>query len=263
MSGQTIRFQDGEAYDRGMGRWSRLAADIFLDWVAPDPGLRWIDIGCGSGAFTEAVVQRHAPTEIVGVDPSEAQIAFARTRPTTTAATFESGDAQALRFEADRFDAAAMALVIFFVPDPAKGVAEMARVVRPGGIVATYAWDMAGGGFPFHPIQAELRAMGITPPLPPTVGASDLGVMRELWTNAGLEMIETRVIEVTRTFTDFDDLWVSSTITGSIGPTVAGMTPDALSALRERVRSRLPAPAADGSISYQSRANAIKGRVPR
>lgn len=260
MSAPPIRFQDGEAYERGMGVWSRLAADIFLDWVAPADGLRWLDIGCGSGAFTEAVIQRHAPAGIIGIDPAEAQIAYARTRPSTTAARFEIGDAQNLPFADGEFDAAAMALVIFFVPDPAKGVAEMTRVVRPGGLVATYAWDMAGGGFPFHPVQAELRAMGIIPPMPPSVGASDLDAMRDLWTNAGLDAIETRQIEVRRTFADFDDFWRSSTITGSIGPTVAGMTEAAAEDLRARVRARLPAPAANGSITYQSRANAIKGR---
>src|SRR3954468_6959238 len=87
-----------------------------------------------------------------------------------------------------------MALVIFFVPDPAKGVAEMVRVVRPGGMVATYAWDMLGGGFPFDPIQVEFRALGITPPLPPSVNASRMNVMRDLWSNAGLQAIDTREI---------------------------------------------------------------------
>jgi ubiquinone/menaquinone biosynthesis C-methylase UbiE len=112
--------------------WSQLAGRVFLDWLAPSSGLRWIDIGCGSGAFTELLAQRCAPAEIQGIDPSEAQFAFARTRPALRETTFLRGDAMALPFEADRFDAAVMALVLFFVPDPAKGVAEMARVVCPG-----------------------------------------------------------------------------------------------------------------------------------
>ena len=81
MAGQQIRFDDGAAYERMMGTWSRLAGNIFLDWLAPRPGLRWIDIGCGSGAFTELLVERCAPTEVQGIDPSEAQLAFARARP--------------------------------------------------------------------------------------------------------------------------------------------------------------------------------------
>src|SRR5215468_987831 len=145
MTQQPIRFDDGAAYDRGMGVWSQLAGQVFLDWLALSSGLRWIDIGCGSGAFTELLAQRYAPAEIHGIDPSEAQFAFARARPALRKATFLRGDAMALPFETDRFDAAVMALVLFFVPDPAKGVAEMARVVRPGGTVSTYLW-IAGRG---------------------------------------------------------------------------------------------------------------------
>ena len=150
MAEQQIRFDDGAAYERMMGIWSRFAGDIFLDWLAPRPGLRWIDIGCGNGAFTELLVERCAPAEVQGIDPSEGQLAFARTRPAARVAEFRQGDAMALPFSDGRFDAAVMALVIFFVPDPPKGVAEMARVVCPGGTVATYAWDMLGGGKKRH-----------------------------------------------------------------------------------------------------------------
>ena len=128
---ETIRFDDGEAYERGMGIWSRRAGEVFLDWLAPASGLAWIDVGCGNGAFTELLVQRCAPREVLGVDPSDAQLRFARERPGAEGAHFREGDALALPFEPGRFDAAVMALVIFFVPEPAKGVAEMMRVVGP------------------------------------------------------------------------------------------------------------------------------------
>src|SRR5436190_12756707 len=172
MAEQHIRFDDGAAYERMMGKWSRLAGDIFLDWLAPRSGLRWIDVGCGNGAFTELLVERCAPAEVQGLDPSEGQLAFARTRPAARVAKFRQGDAAALPFPENRFDAAVMALVIFFVPDPAKGVAEMTRVVCPGGVVAAYAWDMLGGGFPGDPIQVEMRAVGLRPLLPPSAAAS-------------------------------------------------------------------------------------------
>jgi ubiquinone/menaquinone biosynthesis C-methylase UbiE len=74
MSEPRIRFEDGAAYDQGMGRWSLIAGNVFLDWLAPEAGLRWIDVGCGSGAFSELVVQKCAPAEIQGVDPSDAQL---------------------------------------------------------------------------------------------------------------------------------------------------------------------------------------------
>src|SRR5262249_5154564 len=100
------RFNDGEAYERGMGVWSRLAGEVFLDWLAPPRGLRWIDVGCGNGALTELVVQRCAPLEMRGIDPSEAQLAYARQRPGAKGAEFLLGNAEALPFEARRFDAA-------------------------------------------------------------------------------------------------------------------------------------------------------------
>jgi SAM-dependent methyltransferase len=261
MTTPSIRFEDGDAYERAMGGWSRLAGEVFLDWLAPAPGLRWLDVGCGSGAFTELVVQRCAPREAHGVDPSEAQLAFARARPAARVARFHHGDALALPFEPMRFDVAAMALVIFFVPEPAKGVAEMVRVVRPGGLVAAYAWDILGGGFPFAPIGAELRAFGHPPPLPPSVAASRMDALRELWSGAGLQAVTTREITVQRSFTDFEDFWNNSTITGSIRPTIAGMTAADRETLRARLRARLPADA-EGRITYSARANAIQGRVP-
>jgi ubiquinone/menaquinone biosynthesis C-methylase UbiE len=143
---QPIRFDDGAAYERTMGVWSRIAGERMLDWLAPAPGLGWIDVGCGGGAFTDLVIGRCAPREIDGVDPAAAQIDFAAARPGARAARFRVGDAMALPFENDRFDVAIMALVIFFVPDPARCVAEMARVTRPGGAVAAYAWDVFGDG---------------------------------------------------------------------------------------------------------------------
>lgn len=261
MAAQPIRFDDGAAYERGMGVWSQLAGEIFLDWLARDTGLRWIDVGCGNGAFTELVMRRCAPAEAQALDPSDAQLAFARSRPGARGATFQSGDAMALPFDSDRFDAAVMALVIFFVPEPAKGVAEMVRVVRPGGTVAAYAWDILGGGFPFGPIQTELRALGFTPALPPSVDASRLDALKALWTGAGLEAVETREIVVQRQYPDFEDFWSTSMAMGSMQASLAGMSSDDVEKLKSRVRARLSAETG-GGVSYQARANAVKGRVP-
>jgi SAM-dependent methyltransferase len=260
MAEPQIRFTDGAAYERMMGVWSRLAGDIFIDWLAPAPGLRWLDVGCGSGAFTELLIGRCAPAEVQGIDPSEAQLAFARTRPGAGMAEFRQGDAMALPFPENRFDAAIMALVIFFVPDPAKGVAEMARVVGPGGTVATYAWDMLGGGWPGEPIRTELQAMGRTALSPPSDAASRMEALRGLWTEAGLDAVETRPITVRRTFADFDEFWATTLLGASVGPTIAAMPPVDVEQLRSRVAVRLPADEA-GRISYPARANAIKGRV--
>lgn len=261
MAEQSIRFDDGAAYERAMGIWSQIAGRVFLDWVAPAEGLRWLDVGCGNGAFSELLMQRCAPAEMHGVDPSEAQIAFARGRPGAQGATFQLGDAMALPYEADRFDGAVMALVIFFVPEPARGVAEMARVVRPGGTVAAYAWDLLGGGFPFHPFQAELRALGFTPTLPPNPGAAQMEALRALWSGAGIEAVETREITVQRTFADFEDFWVSSTAMSTMRPMLDAMAPADLNRFKAKVRGWVAEDAA-GRVTYEARANAVKGRVP-
>jgi ubiquinone/menaquinone biosynthesis C-methylase UbiE len=176
-------------------------------------------------------------------------------------AEFRQGDALALPFPENKFDAATMALVIFFVPDPPKGVAEMVRVVRPGGTVAAYAWDIMGGGFPLEPLQAEMRAMGLKTLRPPSAEASRLDALRDLWTGASLEAVETREIVVQRTFADFDEFWTTSQLGSSVAPIVAAMPPSDVELLKMRVRANLP-PDASGRITYSARANAVKGRVP-
>jgi SAM-dependent methyltransferase len=256
-----IRFDDGAAYERYMGTWSQLAGDAFLDWLAPPAGLRWLDVGCGNGAFTAMLAQRCAPSAVDGIDPSEEQLAYARARPALRgAARFRAGDAMALPFPDDAFDAAVMPLVIFFVPEPAKGVAEMARVVRPGGIVAAYAWDLPGGGFPYQALHDAIRGLGVAVPSAPSVDASRVDVMRDLWSGAGLEEVETRPLTVQRTFDGFDDYWAIIRGGPSVGRQLAAMSSEQLAALASQMRAHLPADPA-GRITCTARANAIKGRV--
>jgi ubiquinone/menaquinone biosynthesis C-methylase UbiE len=263
MTESQIRFDDGAAYERMMGIWSGFAGAVFIDWLKPSLGLKWIDVGCGNGAFSELLVERCAPAEVEGIDPSQGQIDYARQRPAARLANFNIGNAMALPFSDNAFDAATMALVIFFVPEPAKGVAEMARVVRPGGTVAAYAWDILGGGFPQEPIRIEMRAMGLTPVNPPSVEASRIEAMRELWRGAGFDAVETREITVQRTFADFEEFWTTSLLGASVGPTIAAMSSGEIDRLKERVQARMPAADAEGRVAYTARANAVKGRVPK
>lgn len=262
MATSEIRFDDGAAYERYMGVWSRRVGETFLDWLAPQPGLRWLDVGCGGGAFTETLLERCRPASVHGIDPSPGQLAFARSRTALRAADFREGDAMAQPFQDDTFDAAVMPLVIFFVQDPQKGVAEMARVVCRGGMVTAYAWDMPGGGFPYHSLHVEMRALGLDVPTPPSPYASSRDVLRELWLGAGLDAVETREITVQRTFADFADYW--RTILGgpSVGPKLATMSSGEIELLEARMRERLASDAA-GGITYSARANAVKGRVAK
>jgi SAM-dependent methyltransferase len=262
MAEQQIHFDDGASYEQMMGIWSRFAGEIFLDWLALPLGLRWIDIGCGSGAFTELLVERCSPVEVQGIDPSEGQLAFARARPASRLAKFQQGDAMALPFADSSFDAAVMALVLVFVPDPAKGVSEMVRVVAPGGAVVTYMWDMLGGGFPLDPIISEMQAMDVAPARPPRMDASRMEALRGLWIGAGLEDVQTREIIMHRTFANFDDFWMTSLKSPSLRPTVAAMKSGDVETLRSRMRARLPADT-DGRITYGARAPAVRGRRPK
>lgn len=256
-----IRFEDGAAYDRFMGVWSRLVGQIFLDWLAPDSGWRWLDVGCGNGAFTELIVRHCAPQAVDGIDPAPAQLAYARTIPALQGAQFRQGDAMALPFADNAFDAAVMPLVIFFVPDPAKGVAEMARVVRPGGVVAAYAWDMVSGGFPYQDLRLAMNELGVSVPMPPSPDASLIENMKKLWSDAGVQSVETREIAVQRIFSDFDDYWATVLGGPSAGSKLAAMKFEDQLRLQSFIRERQTKDA-NGRIVYNARANAVKGHVP-
>jgi len=256
-----FHFDDGAAYDRYMGVWSRLVGASFLDWLAPQPGLRWLDVGCGNAAFTMMLAERCAPAMIHGIDPSEAQLEFARTRLPSTVACFERGDAMALPFPDDSFDAAVMPLVIFFVPDPAVGVAEMARVVRPGGVVCAYAWDMYGRGFPYVAVNDVLRETGVESAREANPDASRLDRMQELWTGAGLDAVETHAFTVRRTFPSFADFW--DTVLGgpNAGRQLRTLSPDDRARFQAKLRERLGVADEAAPFTVSARANAVRGRV--
>jgi ubiquinone/menaquinone biosynthesis C-methylase UbiE len=261
MSQMSHLFADGKAYERLMGRWSRLAGEIFLDWLDVPVKLRWLDVGCGNGAFTETLIARCSPLEVIGIDPSEAQLAFARTRPGAKPAQFQTGDAQALPFSNDHFDAAAMALVLTLLSDAGKAVSEMARVVRPGGWVGTYVWDVPGGGRPVHPIYVAMESLGMPSPRPPNAAVSLRENMQALFEDAGFELAETRVIRIPVAYADFDDFWNSNSVpVGLQGQAIHEMSPTARERLRARLREQLPV-GSEGRIVYESFANAVKGRV--
>jgi SAM-dependent methyltransferase len=262
MRDATIRFDDGATYEQTVGAWSRLVGADFLDWLEPVPGSRWLDVGCGTGSFTELLVERCAPIEVHGIDPAEPQLTYARTRPAGRIALFRKGDAMALPYGRHRFDSAVMALVIFFVPDPARCVAEMVRVVRPGGTVAAYAWDIAGGGSAVEPVMVELQAIGIAPPRPPKYLAAGIEALEQMWAGCGLEDTETRQFTVQRTFADFAAYWAFASMANTVAAALRTLPDSEIDLLKLRVHARLPTDAA-GRIVQTARANAVKGRRPQ
>jgi ubiquinone/menaquinone biosynthesis C-methylase UbiE len=255
-------FDDGAAYERFMGRWSRAVGNIFLDWLAPPKNSQWLDIGCGTGAFTELVLGSCSPASIVGIDPFPQQIEYARSLPAARYAEFRVGDALNLPFPDRSFDVVASALVLNFVPDRPRGLAEMRRTAKPGGLVAGYVWDFAGGRATGAPLAKGMRAIGLEPPVTPGTRDTTIGALEVLFAGAGLQSVEVRPIEIKPTYADFDDFWTSQT--ASVSPQakfIASLADSDRERLREEVRSILPSNP-DGSVSYYACAHAIKARVP-
>ncbi len=254
---EAMQFQDGERYESMMGVWSALIGATFLDWLEVPSGGRWADVGCGNGASTELIVSRANPAAVEAIDPSEAQLAFARKRHRAGVANFTIGSALELPFGDASFDAAVMALVIFFVPDPAKGVAEMRRVVRSGGTVAAYAWDIEGGGFPYEAVHVSMREIGAQPMQPPRSEVAALDTLARLWTDAGLSEVETREITASRSFPTFEEYWTTATSAPGIGPVLARLGTEEVDVIRNSVHRSL----GSGQITISGRAHAVKGRV--
>jgi len=173
---------------------------------------------------------------------------------------FLEGDAQNLPLPDACVDAAVMALVLFFVPDPLQGVREMVRVVRADGVIAAYHWDLAGGGFPLQPILDAVHAGGYQSQQPPSAWAAALKASEDLWRSAGLVDVHTRQFEVSRTFESFDDFWRSAHGSPRLRDLFASLSPAELQHIKEDARGRI-ASAGDGSLAIMARANAVKGRT--
>jgi len=261
MTDATIRFDDGASYELMMGRWSLLVGERFLDWIDVPNGLRWLDIGCGNGAFTELLVERCRPADVQAFDTSAEQLAYARNRLKAGApVTWNVADAMRLPVADAACDAAVMALVLFFVPEPAVGVAEMCRAVRSGGVVAAYHWDVLGEGFPFAVIAAGMRELGVAAHMAPSSAASTIEASTSLWQGAGLQQVRTCQITVQRQFESFDDFWNSAAPSNTLRPMFEAMDSDRRELLKANVRDRLHA--GDGPLTVSARANAIIGIKP-
>jgi SAM-dependent methyltransferase len=262
---QRETWASGDPYERYVGRWSRLVARDFIAWLDLPPRLRWLDVGCGTGALSASILATAGPAAVIGVDPSEGFLALARAQGQGADVRFERGDAQALALTDDAVDAAVSGLMLNFVPDPARAIREMRRVVRPGGTVALYVWDYA------RAMQLMRHFWDAAAALDPGAQALDEGVrfplcrlepLAALLEDAGLAAVATRAIDVPTVFADFDDYW--SPFLGGQGPAPGycmGLSEAQRSALRERLRARLPF-APDGSIALIARAFAVRGAVP-
>jgi ubiquinone/menaquinone biosynthesis C-methylase UbiE len=260
---RALSFDDSAAYERFVGSWGRAAGAIFLDWLAPPSGAHWLDIGCGTGLFTELILDTRSPATVFAIDQAAAQIEHARRKPVAQRSNFQVGDAQALPFPDSSFDIVVSALVINFIPDRPQALSEMRRVAHPRGVVAGYVWDFGEELSPSGPFRSGLREIVADLPALPGTEDSSLGALRLLFARAGFEEIATRTIEVTVSFPNFDDFWLAQTPSYSpMTKMIAAMTTSEQAKLIEVVRTRVPI-RGDGRIEYPARANAIKARVSR
>jgi len=256
-------FDRAASYEPYVGRWSRLLGPVFLEWLAVAPGGRWLDVGCGTGVLTEAILAGAQPVSVAGIDLSEEFIRHATAAIADTRASFSVGSATSLDFPESEFEAVASSLVLNFVPDPRRAVSEMRRVVRPGGTVGAYVWDYSDG-------MRMMRAFwDAAVELDPAAAALDGGArfaicspqaLRGCFESSGLESVEVRALDCPMIFVDFDDYW-NPFLGGQGSASAYAMSLDEArrASLRELIRSRLPVEKG-GEIRMVSRAWAVKAR---
>jgi SAM-dependent methyltransferase len=265
MTETQVAFDDGRAYDRYMGRWSRAIGEQFLAWLDAPHNRDWLEVGCGTGVFTGVILAQAAPRQIVGIDPSPPQIEHARRTVTASQADFRIGTAIDLPFRTDEFDVVVSALVIHFIPDRAKAFREMLRVTRSGGIVAGYTWRKSPSiiDAPYGPLARAVKEIAGDVMLSPTVAEAMPDGLRAALTAEGYAEIEITTVEASQTFRDFEDYWISQTATfpHPVARSVAALSDHDRTRLRAKLREALPA-ADDGSITYAARVTAFRARKP-
>jgi len=257
------RWASGKLYDPYVGRWSRRVADAFLPWLQPPRRVAWLDVGCGTGALVERILDKFAPRSVKGVDPSEGFLGFARENIRNGRVDFVLADAQALPEPRAAFDVVVSGLVLNFVPKPQAAAAEIARVLRSGGIAGAYVWDYAGK------MQFMRHFWNAAVALDPAAREKDEGrrfplcapdALRDLWQGAGFRRVEVAAIDIDTTFRDFGEYWTPFLSGQAPAPGYCMSLPEeARARLRERLRDSLPY-AIDGSIPLVARAWAVKGR---
>jgi SAM-dependent methyltransferase len=258
-------WSDADAYEQYIGRWSRLVAAEFVDWVAVPDGAAWLDVGCGSGALSQAILARGAPSAVLGIDPSRTFVEDAERSTDDARARFLVAGAGQVPAPDETFDAAVSGLVLNFVPDVAEALGEMRRVTRADGLIAAYVWDYAG--------RMDLLRFfwDAVATLDPNSGSLDEGArfpicepkaLEAAFSAAGLYDVTVRAIDVPTTFEDFEAYW--RPFLGAVGPGpayVASLEPDARERLRRLLQNTLPLEP-DGTIQLRARAWSVRGRRP-
>ena len=245
------------AYNAFMGGFSEPLSDEFLTFTGISPGSRALDVGCGPGALTRRLVDLLGAGSVSAIDPSPSFVAAAAERFPDV--DVRQGTAEALPYADDVFDAALAQLVVHFMSDPVGGIREMARVVRPGAVVAACVWDHADQGGPLSGYWAAVRELD-----PHARDEADLAGAREgdlarIAGEAGLSGIESGRVGVTRSFATFEEWWESYTFgIGPAGQYVRGLDDTSRQRLKDHCATKFPA----GSFDIQATAWAVRGLSP-
>ncbi len=255
-------FQDAEAYEKIMGRWSRRLAPLLIGFSGLSHGDKVLDVGCGTGSLTFAVLDVANVASVTGIDLTPGFIEYATSLNTDRRISFRQADARALPFADDTFDRAYSMLVLHFIPDAPRAVAEMQRVVRPGGTITAAVWDDFSG-LPHMRMVFDIAAT-----LDPTVKRhvfrpmSKPDEMAGVWRELGLVNVEQTSLLIRMEFSSFDDYWLPFMKgEGPLGQLVTSLSEDARSTLAEHVRRSYLSEQSDGPRSFASVAWACRGTV--
>ena len=258
-------FAAADKYDFGMGAWSKVLAPLFIEFIGGiKEGDHVLDVGCGTGALALTIAQTTKAGKVVGIDPSNGFIEVARKKSSDPRLRFDIGHAQKLPYDTTSFDKCLASLIITFVPDAPKAAAEMRRVTKAGGIVATCMWDSQGGMELFDTFwraavtldaDIERRSSRRRP-------YSTLKELSDLWRGAGLDQVETDALTMPLAFNSFQDLWAyHAKAEGPSSNYTRSLPRERQQALENQLRKEILGGRLDGPFTLQAKAWAVKGQV--
>ncbi len=259
-------FANAEAYERFMGRWSRLIAPLLVDFTNVPDGGQVLDVGSGIGSLAFEIAQRNAKSRVVGIDPSAEYVAYANSRNDFPARiSFQIGDAQELHFADATFRCSLSLLVFNFIPDPGKALGEVCRVTESGGWVSAAVWDYGERmsmlrAFWDAAASIDARAVQLDEKHMPLCRAGELS---QLWKQGGLENVHEQPQDIAMRFDTFLDYWDPFLLgQGPAGSYVRTVQGDRLQALREAVKRRLSISDESVAFTLPARVWAVRGTAP-